>query len=459
MKRSFGIVNLKFEPPGSGARAIIRSVNDAAGLQHSLGYLRLHAVTGFGRDQERSRRFYVDQLGCKLAYDVRLESGRRWVTVAPPDGGAVLSLIAPSPRSGDYKKIGRAIPVVFVTEDLPAKFHEWRSRKVRFSSTPRLRRIRYEGGRVEASGVAKPLEETNPIWGGAFTRFQDVDGNTFLLVSFDVMSRAIEAQRRAAAEKLEAERRAAHELAIARQVQARLFPQSRPTLASLEYAGACHPAQAVGGDYYDFLTLGPHRLGLVIGGVLGQGIAAALPMANLQANLRSQVAFALDEPRRLLESVNQLFCENSPEGSFASLFFAEYDDPTGALRYVNCGHLSALVLRRDGSLSRLEATSTVLGLFRQWECAVGECRLEPDDLLALYTDGVTEAFDDAGEEFGEERLVGALRRHRDRPTESLLERLVDEVRSFSPREQHDDLTLIVARRRDAQPRATSTSSR
>ncbi len=90
-----------------------------------------------------------------------------------------------------------------------------------------------------------------------------------------------------------------------------------------------------------------------------------------------------------------------------------------------------------------------MGLFRQWECTVGESRLEPDDLLTLYTDGVTEAFDDTGEEFGEQRLVDALRRHRDRPPEVLLASLVAEVRSFSPHEQHDDLTLIVARRRSA----------
>jgi phosphoserine phosphatase RsbU/P len=182
---------------------------------------------------------------------------------------------------------------------------------------------------------------------------------------------------------------------------------------------------------------------------MGKGMAAALLMANLQANLRSQVAFALDEPRRLLQSVNLLFCENSPESAFASLFFADYHDATGGLRYVNCGHLCGLVLRRDGTLDRLKATSTVLGLFREWESPVGECRLEADDLFALYTDGVTEAFDDAGEEFGEQRLVDSLRRHRDHPSGSILASLVDEVRSFSPHEQHDDLTLIVARRRDA----------
>ena len=250
------------------------------------------------------------------------------------------------------------------------------------------------------------------MWGSVSARFRDVDGNTFSLVSFDEVTHAVEAERRAAAEKLEAERRVAYELAIAREVQARLFPQSRPALRSLEYAGACLPARAVGGDYYDFLSLGPDRLGLVIGDVMGKGIAAALLMANLQANIRSQVAFALDQPQRVLQSVNHLFCENSPESAFASLFFAEYHDPTGGLRYVNCGHLAALVLRRDGTVDRLATTSTVLGLFPQWECSVGESHLEPDDVLTLYTDGVTEAFDDAGEEFGEERLVEAIHRHR-----------------------------------------------
>src|SRR5262249_20155081 len=184
------------------------SLNDAAELQRSPGYLRLHAVQVFVRDQERSVRFYVDQLGFTLTHDVRLESGKRWVTVAPPDGGAVLSLIAPSPRSSDYKKIGRAIPVVFVTEDLPAQFHERRVRGVRFTGTPRLRRGRRDAGGGDAPSAEAPGEQTDPVWGAMFTRFQDVDGNTFQLVSFDVVSRAIEAQRRAAAEKREADRRA-----------------------------------------------------------------------------------------------------------------------------------------------------------------------------------------------------------------------------------------------------------
>jgi len=416
----------------------------ASGVAES--FLSIHAVRIFVHDLDRSLHFYLDQLGFRLVIDTRLQSGERWVAVSPPDGDTILTLVAPRPKSVEHKLIGRATQVVLITADVMGRFHDWSRKGVRFLTSPRLRRIKYEPAPVSPTKTPRLLGEEAPVWGSVSARFRDVDGNTFSLVSFDEVTHAVEAGRRALAERLEAERRAAHELTIARQVQARLFPQSRPALGSLDYAGVCFPAHAVGGDYYDFLTLGPDRLGLVIGDVMGKGMAAALLMANLQANLRSQVAFAVDTGR-LLQSVNHLFCENSPEGAFASLFFADYHDATGALRYVNCGHLCALVLRRDGTLDRLAATSTVLGLFRQWECSVGESRLDPDDLLALYTDGVTEAFDDAGEEFGEERLVDALRRHGDRTPEALLTFLVDEVRSFSPHEQHDDLTLIVARRR------------
>ena len=153
-------------------------------------------------------RFYLDQLGFRLAFDARLPSGQRWVAVAPPDGSAVLSLIAPRPTSPEHKLIGRPTQVVFVTEDVVAKFREWHQRGVRFRHTPRLRRVKYErGGPVGTTPAAATLSEAQaPVWGAVFTRFEDVDGNSFSLVSFDEESRAVEAQRRAAAEKLESER-------------------------------------------------------------------------------------------------------------------------------------------------------------------------------------------------------------------------------------------------------------
>jgi serine phosphatase RsbU (regulator of sigma subunit) len=172
-------------------------------------------------------------------------------------------------------------------------------------------------------------------------------------------------------------------------------------------------------------------------------------MANLQANLRSQCATALDQLQVFLRSVNQLFHENTVESAYATLFFAEYDDRERRLRYANCGHLPGLLLREDGSVERLNATAYVLGLFPDWDCTVGERRLEPGDVLALYTDGITETFDHAEQEFGEERLVAALRRHRTLQPEELVESIVDEVRRFGPHEQSDDVTLIVAKCREA----------
>ena len=383
-------------------------------------HLRLHSVTVFVRDQDRSLRFYLDQLGFSLVSDARSESGDRWLAVAPPDGPTILELCTPKPDSEDYTLIGRTRQVVFVTEDVTAKFHDWCKRGVHFHHPPQAQ-----------------------LWGRMFTTFEDVDGNSFMLVGLDAMSRLENHLLREI--QAEAQRRAAQELEIAKQVQARLFPQTLPSLRTLDYAGTCIQARQVGGDYYDFLNLGQERLGLVIGDISGKGIAAALLMANLQANIRSQCAIALDQPQRLLRSVNQLFYENTTDSAYATLFFAEYDDKARRLRYANCGHLSALLLRSDDTLERLDSTCSVLGLFKEWDCSIGERRLLPGDTLALYTDGITESFNGAGEEFGEQRLIEALRRHRELSSQALLASVVDGVQQFSPHEQQDDITLIVAK--------------
>jgi serine phosphatase RsbU (regulator of sigma subunit) len=364
----------------------------------------------------------VDQLGFNVAYDVEIQPGFRWTAVAPPDGDAVLVIASPLPGTEEYGLIGYAKHIAFITEDIDAKFLEWSERGVRFLHPPRAE-----------------------SWGGVFTVFKDPDGNGFALVGFDELTRLVETQRRALTEKLEAERRAAQELEIAKQVQARLFPQMLPALRTLDYAGACIQAYAVGGDYYDFMDLGRERLGLVIGDIAGKGIAAALLMANLQANLRSQSAIALDAPQRMLQSVNRLFYENTIDSAYATLVFAEYDDNERRLRYVNCGHLPALVLKSDGAVERLPSTSTVLGLFDEWECSIRECQLASGDTLVLYTDGATEACNDAGEEYGEHRLIEALRRYRERPSSALLTSIADDIQQFSPNQQQDDITLIVSK--------------
>jgi serine phosphatase RsbU (regulator of sigma subunit) len=222
-------------------------------------------------------------------------------------------------------------------------------------------------------------------------------------------------------------------------------------MESLEYAGTCIQARQVGGDYHDFLDLGRGRFGLVIADISGKGIAAALLMANLQANLRSQCAIASDEPERMLRSVNQLFYENTDECAYATLFFAEYDDKAARLRYANCGHLPPLLVRCDGAIEKLDSTCTVLGLFEEWDCSIAESRLFPGDTLVLYTDGITESFNPAGEEFGEQRLIAALVRDQNLAPPLTITTIVEEVENFSSHQQHDDITLIVARCKGGRP--------
>ena len=409
----------------------------AAALKAALmqPFLRLNFATLWVRDQERSRWFFVEKLNFEAIVDEQTPNGDRWIVVAPPAAGwlsgtagaglAGIALVVPPEGSAEQQRVGQSTGLSFLTEDVSRLFEEWSRRGVRF-----------------------PLPPMEPSWGSGQARyavFEDVDGNSFSLIEFDKATRTLEAERRAQAAKLEAERQVAHDLAIAKQVQTRLFPQHQPLIRTLAYAGICHPARTVGGDYYDFLDLGSRRLGLVVADIAGKGIGAALLMANLQAALRSQCATAWEQPERFLQSVNQLLYENTAEGDYATLFFAQYDDGTRKLRYSNCGHPPALLLRGDDSLERLGATCTVVGLFEKWDCAMEERELAAGDAVLLYTDGVTEALNGEGEEFGEERLLVAARQHRGQSPPELLAAVADQARGFSPHEQTDDITLIVAK--------------
>ncbi len=248
------------------------------------------------------------------------------------------------------------------------------------------------------------------------------------------------------AERMEAERRSEQEMQIARQVQSRLLPQQAPSLPTLECAGKCIQTRAVGGDYYDFLDFGAGKLGLVLADISGKGISAALLMANLQANLRSQYALALEDLPRLLRSVNHLFYKNTENNHYATTFFAIYDDQNRMLRYINCGHNPPLLLRQNGDVEWLQATATVLGLFEEWECSVAERQLRAGDVLVIYTDGVSEAAaSEEAEEFGDERLIESVRTHQSKPADEMLEATIADVQRFSQGEQADDMTLIVGR--------------
>jgi serine phosphatase RsbU (regulator of sigma subunit) len=387
-----------------------------------VAFLRVNFVSVYVDDQERSKRFFLEQLGFKLAIDACFPSGYRWIEVAPPDGSARLALVLSGPGFVDQGLAGRSSLITFMTDDVEGKYREWSERGVKFSVPPQT-----------------------PEWGGSFCRFEDLDGNPFGLAGFNDVTRALEAQRKAEAQRREARRLAAQELEIAKQVQARLLPQRLPTIPTLDCAGICVQARAVGGDYYDLLELGRDRAAIVVADIAGKGIGAALQMANLQANLRSQCAWVGDYPEQALSLVNRMLFENTDPRAYATLFYAEYNAKEGQLRYANCGHPPGLLLHGD-NVEKLQAVNTVVGLFGQWDCTISTVSMQEGDILVLYTDGVIEAFDDSGEEFGEERLIDTLCSYRSLSAPLIAKAIVDQVAKFGGREQYDDITVVVAKK-------------
>lgn len=240
-------------------------------------------------------------------------------------------------------------------------------------------------------------------------------------------------------------KKARSELEIARHVQQRLLPQHAQPLKTAAFGGRCLPAREIGGDYYDFLDLGPGRLGVLLADVSGKGVAAALLTANLQASFRSQLELGMKHPKALLTSINKLFHESTPAEYFATMFFAEYRDQTRELRYINCGHPAALLMRASGAIEHLEATALPIGIFSSWSCEEKTVMLSPGDVLIAFSDGVLEAGVERGEEFGEARLIDSLRAGRMGELEPLLDSIIGEVLRFSPEVQSDDVTLIALR--------------
>lgn len=379
--------------------------------------LRLHHIPIFVRDQERSLEFYRDKLGFAVTVDYG-QGTERFILVQPPGGNVSLALLRPA----DPARIGTSNGMVFVTVDVHAQFETWRNLGVPFQHAPVLER-----------------------WGGAIAPFYDPDGNRYILAAWDDFTRAAEAERLRLEEQHQAAQRAATEKQLAREVQSRLFPPAVPETRSLELSGRCIQARDVGGDYYDFLDLGADLLGLVVGDVSGKGMGAALLMANLQANLRGQSAVIAKDLPRGLATVNDLFLRSSPSSAYATIFCATYCDTTRRVVYANCGHVAALVVRRTGVLERLGSTCGMVGLFANWRCATAECDLEAGDVMVVLSDGVTEATNDDGLEFGEEGLIASITSRQHLAPKELIDGLLDDVQAFASGPFQDDVTVVVAR--------------
>ncbi|HWF65737.1 MAG TPA: SpoIIE family protein phosphatase [Acidobacteriaceae bacterium] len=259
------------------------------------------------------------------------------------------------------------------------------------------------------------------------------------------------------------------ELAIAQEVQSNLFPSCDVHLGRLELHGVCRPARSVSGDYYDFLVLGNDALCLAIGDISGKGISAALLMAGLHSAVRAyrfasqEMLFAdpnaalpngpgnvlssevFQSPGNVMRMLNlHLYRSTQPE-KYATLFLAYYDAATRTIRYSNGGQLPPLLLRANGTILRMHEGGTVVGLLDNMQYAEGAVELESGDLLVAYSDGVTEPENEFGD-FGEERLVELVHRHRHLPLEEISSRVLQALQEWiGAAEQPDDITLVLAR--------------
>jgi sigma-B regulation protein RsbU (phosphoserine phosphatase) len=294
------------------------------------------------------------------------------------------------------------------------------------------------------------------------------------------MTSSIRELLRVSAEK----QRLDQEMTIAAQVQSLLFPRSTPKTEALDFApGVCIPARSVSGDYYDFIEVAPGITGIVVADVCGKGVSAALMMANLQANLRGQVQAYHDaynfkrslaaqaesfdnsqaaNPRtvelqshpvqRIVQRVNQQVAASVMDASYITFFYAEFDERHATLRYTNAGHNPPLWLRAKSSgekkIERLDRGGTVLGLFCDAEYEDTELALESGDVIAAFTDGLIEARNPQGEEFGEQRVMRILIKHHHLSAAEIEQQMLRAVKEWTHEaEQEDDLTLVIFKAR------------
>lgn len=248
---------------------------------------------------------------------------------------------------------------------------------------------------------------------------------------------------------------------LARRVMRGLLPREPPALEGFDIAVFHEWSREVSGDYYDFLPLGDGRWGLVVADVVGKGIAAALLVSAIQASLTSLAGLEL-ALRAIFRRANRFLrgtAEHDRDVShfYATVFYAILDVPSRRLIYVNAGHLPALLIRADGRVEALEEGGMPLGLFDEPHYYEGFALMEPGDLLALYTDGVTEAADADDRPYGMDRLAGVLHGARALGADAIRDAVVTDLRAFAEDARTDDETLVVIKATETAARTTSAA--
>ena len=253
-------------------------------------------------------------------------------------------------------------------------------------------------------------------------------------------------------ERMVAQERMRRELALAAEVQQRLLPSTPPTCIAMEVAGFCEPARGVGGDYYDFINFDNSQLGLAIADVAGKGMPAALLMSTVQATLRSLTArngsttAANYELASIVGKLNRLLFDSTNGEHYVTFFYATFDQATQCLTYVNAGHNPPLYLRAgsDSDFRELTSGGLVAGAFEHSAYEQETVQMQTDDLLFLYTDGLTEALNAEGEEFGANRIMETLKSIASQSVDQIRDEVVRRVKEWcSGMSLYDDLTFVV----------------
>jgi phosphoserine phosphatase RsbU/P len=239
-----------------------------------------------------------------------------------------------------------------------------------------------------------------------------------------------------------AKQRMERDLALARSIQVGLLPERPPQLAGFEIAVSHRPSLECGGDYYDFIPLGPDTTLAVVADVEGKGVGSAMVMANLQATLHALLAH-LHSLERLVESLNDMILSDTRGQKYMTMFVGLLDQPHRTLHYVNAGHVPPAVVRANGDVDYLREGGMVVGLFPNQHFDRGHVRLEPGDIVVACTDGITEAMDRDDEEFGQERLVQLVAKERALPAAELVQSVLTEVDLFSRGGTHEDDRVIL----------------
>ena len=309
---------------------------------------------------------------------------------------------------------------------------------------------RYIAARVQTrSEIATPMVfEGRTI--GVFNLESDLDdlyheGHLELLAAFAAQAAVAVERARAAHDQLE-RRRLEKELAIARDIQRSFLPSSAPVIPGFDLAGTTITHDEVGGDYYDFIPVSETRLGLAIADVSGKGIPAALIMAGFRMGLLAQIRneYAL---RAVMRKVNLLLHESTERDKFVTFFYGVLDWRNGVLIFSNAGHNPPILLHRDGTVDHLIDGGVALGVLPDARYEERPVALAAGDVLVLYTDGVSEAENATGEQFGEMRLEEVVRRNASRSAAEIRDAIVAAVTEWAgERGPTDDLTLLIARK-------------